>query len=376
MRSIFFCAMAIFALFTLGCTAPEEPIPSEEGPKIEVIGADVPEEQQNDSELMQKALDERDPSYCLKVSPELKEECILPLSNDSFSNCLMLTTYDLKRGCLFHIAYAEDDIAVCDLLIGEDREECIKELSPPCSLIVDDNNRSTCVAMEKQNCTYCLDDDCFFDCAIEHGSTEDCDRILSEPKRAACYGVLNYSDTCSGFVESNRDLCYYKLALGTDNPSYCYPIDGSYALAPLNYDCFYHFAVKEENYNFCAGVGLLERWNCYTNYALYKNDIDACYAIDPRAELSWNMCFDNYARAYWKPSACNPITKPTSYRTACFAYTVLNATSLEYSECIAVIDEAWKDKCFSQMAYLSSNRQICNYVEDLGVRDICYSYFQ
>lgn len=377
MRGIHFVLALAGLMLMLGCLGnAENPAPGQERPEITVIsagagGSATAEPATTDEEWMRRALEGQDAYLCLRVSIERQDECILPLSNLSLQNCMMLSNYAYEKECLWHHAQAQQDMTICDMMRGDDVQECIRALAPPCTFEPDEASKGRCLAFLNNDYEYCRDDQCFFDFGTQHMNASACGMVQDAVKRAACEGVVERENPCNQFESSNRDLCYYMMALGKNSSHDCYNIN-SEKNSEMAYDCFTHFALASSNKDLCSALGLLKRWDCYRYYSLQKHDISACEAIDQRAEYNWNMCFDEFARAFFQASACNKIKAGTA-KTNCYAYVVMAAPHLEMWDCDNVGEREWRDRCFTSMAELEGDAVYCNYVQDAAIRQICLS---
>lgn len=378
MRGTYFVLALVSLMLLFGCPGRiEPPPPGQEGPNITVISAGAggstggTTPATTDEEWMQKALNEQDAYLCLRVSIEKQDQCLLPLSNLSLQNCMMLSNYDYEKECLLHHAQTQQDMTICDLMRGEDVQECIQSMAPPCTFEPDEVSKGRCLAFLNNDYASCRDDSCFFDFGTQNRNLSACERVQDAVKRAACEGVVNMENPCNQFESSNRDLCYYMMALGKNSSHDCYNIN-SEKNSELSYQCFEHFALAGDNKGLCSALGLLKRWDCYKSYAIQKHDISACEAIDYRAEVNWNQCFDDFARTFFQASACNQIQASVA-QTNCYAYVVMAATHLEMWDCNAVMEKEWKDRCFTSMADLDNDAIYCNYVEDAAIKEICLS---
>lgn len=377
---LFLVLASLFLLF--GCTdnGQQPSSPGEEGPTISVIGAETgsgeqngtPTEELTDAQWAQKALDEQNGYYCLKVSIEKQDECLLPLSNLTLQNCMMLGDYGNRKGCLWHHASALQDLSVCDMLRGEEVQECIRELSPPCTMEADDAARGRCYAFLTNDSSHCADDECFFDFAAQNMDAAACAGIENSIKEAVCVGIIQGTNPCPGFTGSDKNLCYYMMALGKDSANYCYSIDGLYE-SDIAYQCFLHFAVENGNKDLCSVLELNNRWKCLTDYSIEMRDMSACQAIDSRATISVNLCFDGFARKYYQASACNYLPYAAVVQTNCYAYVVLASPELEFWDCNNVEVREWRDRCFMNMAEQKNDAVYCGYVEDASIKQLCIS---
>ena len=377
MRIFLLIAVAFLLFIFPGCPGDgENTIPSKESPDISVGGwvAEVePTEEEEKQQAIESALEEHDASYCFQLPANERDECILPLSNDSLSNCLKLIKYENKRQCLFHHAYSQEDISICDLMNSEDRQECLEHLSPPCTFVLDSTEKGRCLAFEYGNYSYCKDEDCYLDYAFEFQEEGAC-MMLPSGKKEGCLSAINHQDQCGDLDLSHKHLCYYIYALGDDSPRNCYYIDGNFD-SEIAYQCFTHFAVEKDNPSLCEPILVTKRWSCYTEYALETGNKDGCYAIDTLASASREDCFKEYAYAYDDLSSCNEIG--TEYvRQICYSALIFSAETLTMSECNSVLLPEWKDKCYQELAYLEGSEKYCNYIDGEATKTNCLLMFE
>ena len=379
-KVMLFVALTFSFFLISGCIGGDEgtpTIPSEEAPSISVGGwvADIePEESISEEAWAAAAIEERDTAYCLKLPAYERDECIIPLSNDSLSNCIQLIQYQNKRECLFYHAYETEDVSICDLMSSEDTAICLEELSPPCTFVLEPVAKGRCLAFEYQNYTYCKDEDCYLDYAMEYRSTGACEK-LPYAKAQGCISGLTYIDYCKTDAEelSYSHQCYQYFAMVSSNPAYCYNINGNFGSA-IAYECFTYFAIKDDNPSLCSALLITNQWGCLSDYAIETGNKEGCYMIDNLASFSKENCFKDYAYAYDDLSACNEIG--TEYvRQICYSALIFSAKSLEMSECNSILLPEWKDKCYQEYARLENNVVYCNYIESSAVKLNCQNMF-
>ncbi|MBN2121851.1 hypothetical protein JW721_02235 [Candidatus Micrarchaeota archaeon] len=382
---LFYILLAFPLLLFPGCLGGGDDVsPSEEGPSISVDNWIAEVEASNASGTGEEAVEagedwaalalaENDPSYCLKLPASERDACVLPLSNDSLPNCLQLVSYELKEGCLEHLAYETENISICDLMVDEARALCVEALSPPCTFVLETEEKARCMAFEYQNYSYCRSDQCFLDYAFNFYNKEACAFIDSEPKMEGCTSALTYKDGCRELEGSNKELCYYIYALGDKTPRFCYYIDGKYD-SEIAFECFTHYAIENGEPSLCSALLVTRQWECYTDYALESGDKGGCYAIDTRAPTSREDCFEQYAYAYDDLLACNEIE--TLYvRQICYSALIFGSGDLSFAECNGITLPEWKDKCFQELAKQEDTLTYCNYIKSQAVKDNCIAFF-
>jgi hypothetical protein len=139
-----------------------------------------------------------------------------------------------------------------------------------------------------------------------------------------------------------------------------------------SFNCFSHFALKEEDLSICDYLSLDYRWDCYSNYSFVTKDLSGCKNINKLATTSRFRCFYDYAKSYGDPSACDYINDPSPTIT-CYVGAMMNNTNLDYSTCSGVVVTQWRNKCYMQSAILNENPSLCNMIETESERNNCLS---
>ncbi|MEM4272326.1 MAG: hypothetical protein QXH30_01945 [Candidatus Bilamarchaeaceae archaeon] len=374
--------IAFSFLFLAGCLGKEEhPTPGKEAPVITETGSWSAEVEQPENETgpaapqdwAAQALLTKNPSYCLKLPPQEQDPCRISIANDSLEACRQVLNQQIREDCIIHHAYLRGDISLCDLAAGEKKVECIKKLSPPCTFIVEITEKARCYAFEYRNYTYCKDENCSLDYAFAFREEGACMMLSnSTGKMEGCLSALQFTDRCKNLPTSHKELCYYTYALGTNNPLFCYNIENDQS--KIAYQCFTHFAIANHNDALCQAIFVLDRWNCYMEYALTTGDKNGCYDIDVHAPDSREICFREYAYAHDDATACNEMT--TEYmRQICFSSTIFGAHELTLQECSGIRLPEWQDKCFQELAKRTGEKTFCNYIGSETVKYNCDAYF-
>ncbi len=387
MKKIFaLLLIAVSFLLLAGCPGKEErPAPGKEAPIIEETGSWSAQVEPNTSgnatgaepaqDWAAQALATKDPSYCLKLAPAEQDSCRIPIANDSLEACRGVVDQPTREGCLLHHAYALKDISICDLISGQKGQDCIETLSPPCTFITEYVEKARCYAFEYKNYTYCQDENCTLDYAFQFQDQGACLMLTnSTGKMEGCLSALAHSDRCLNLSGSTQELCYYTYAVGSNNTDFCYNVLQSNSQSNIAYLCFTHFAIANHQDALCDPIFVLDRWNCYTDYALTTGDKSGCVDIDTQAPNSREVCFREYAYAYDDATACNEMS--TEYmRQICFSSTIFGAHELSLQECSGISLPEWKDKCFQELAKRANDKGFCNYIVGETTRENCEAYF-
>ncbi|MEM4367344.1 MAG: hypothetical protein QW035_04435 [Candidatus Anstonellales archaeon] len=274
------------------------------------------------------------PDYCFSL--ESPEPC---LSDFEASDC-RLTKHELQ--CI--LFFAKNDILLCQLLPEEMRLECQMEYYG-CS-------NDVCMAVSTKNSSYCTTDSCIIEYVSVTG--EDVCNFEQVSKQTACKSLIK-EDLCKHLVGAVKDECYYYAAIFQDYQGFCYMIKSdSYALP-----CIKYFAVKNNKPELCEHFSLDTRWACIINYSIESGDF-ACLMIDQRAKVNRFNCIYYFAKKYSRPDVC--IYLDVSVRDTCYSNAIFQEGPLEVSHCSAMVEQGWKEKCYSYAAYRNKDPSLCNLV--------------
>lgn len=317
--------------------------------------------------LYQKALASGDPAMCPNLSAEFIQPCYEAMSNASLDACKAVADTEKKQSCLTAFAVAGNNISLCDL--AANRAVCRRTVDP----CADAADKALCRALAKSDPSQC-DSDMF--CLLNYSTIKknvsSCDLIQNPVVSTACTALVKRLDRCSDLqFQAQKDYCHELYAIYTNNYLECtqiYP-DSSYGL-----DCFSSFAASMHNLSICDqdSLSLNSLWACYINYSLATGDISGCLRIDPLATTNLYACASKYANKFGDPSACEIITNTLTMRATCYEGAIIYFNrNLNWSNCAAVTDFNWKNKCYTEAAKIYKDPSICNYATAEFARQSC-----
>lgn len=295
---------------------------------------------------------------CEKVSEENRSECYALFAYDDLDACVLLPVSQ-EDECLFAHATNLSKWELCLAVQNETLRRMCDELVGPCSNLYG-NERARCLAFYYKDSSYCEDDSCLFDYAIEFSDPSLCDLLsASRPDlKAACKTYLLNQDYCKEVEANNADFCYYFVATHKNQLGLCYEINSNY----YRQECAIYKAVYEGNPSAC---NLLEYntayYNCLRGYAMQTNDVTGCLNIDRRAP-SYNGCLYKLAEKYRNPSYCVYITD-SNLKTNCFPMTIgVENITYTLSDCMKIDHAVWMEKCILRIAERDKDPELCKYL--------------
>ncbi|MCX8198173.1 MAG: hypothetical protein N3F07_03200 [Candidatus Micrarchaeota archaeon] len=375
-------AMALAILFA-GCAQEKT------GEEMEKIEAEKPSsaELENASNVMGASQAEQPP--CSEGNVIQKDECFVALAKEKSDSGLCKRIYSIDRRDLCYAQFAEADLEACrkihdagkraDCLvknavrqkddgickeIGNDdaRAECLRKVVPPCMLILNEDERDLCLALEKNDYTRCKSDFCFEGYAKNRSFAEACARISKPAEKFKCIALVEKSFFACRLSEQEavRDSCIEEASKELDQQSGC-----DFATPGSKYanNCYLHFAVKNNDPAICRKI-LQERdqdW-CYSRFASLKANATSCARVIE--SLNRISCYRNAAIENRMPSLCNGLGN-SAWMRDCYAASILYIDAGPVpSDCKSVESNEWKNKCYLRAAIKSNNGTYCSFIEE------------
>ena len=169
---------------------------------------------------------------------------------------------------------------------------------------------------------------------------------------------------CSGITDTrHKDLCYeyaYQVLVDECNSESGAKLrscvrEVSWGLPSMeDQRLFCHYIDDEQAYNECRGT----------------TDIKACDEIENEEKAL--LCQINIARVRGTIDTCKEIAQ-TDNKDVCYA--ILGADNLEESYCDMAKDEYASGQCKLKIAIVSNDLKICENIEHIESKDICYGHF-
>ena len=330
---------------------------------------------QKDDCFLAAAQQKGDPQVCRSIYSVGKlDECYAIFANSSLDICKQITDAVLRANCLTANAEANKSEDICNLIDNPDaRAGCLKNVLPACKLILNQDARDLCMALEKGDYTLCHSDSCRQNYAQNKSDAKACGLITTEVNRYYCMAAVTGNAAECGLASEQalQDLCYQRAAAALNDATVCdLATKGStYAGA-----CYLYFAVNGSDMDYCSRpLTTSLRDQCYSDYATQAADTSSC----PRIVNSLNQlaCYYYSAGANRMPSLCNGLPDQRE-RDDCYSRAVLQpATGPVVSDCAKVTSETWKNKCYFKAAQLSYNASLCVPISPGPDKDSCNQLF-
>ena len=220
-------------------------------------------------------------AYCAMIkSVEKRDSCYIdvrratgPLSEEA---CERITAADPKDSCYDALAAATGNASICERIAAvQKRDQCISAIATAaldpsaCSRISEETLAGFCtsvvynkLAVSNREPSYCrrlmanatdyaAADQCLLNLARETNETRFCSEISDESLRVQCSMSKVGFSQCDRLTDpSQKDACYYGVAVGSEDPADCAMITG----ASLRDNCYYQIAQKKKDEAICDSI--------------------------------------------------------------------------------------------------------------------------
>ncbi len=235
------------------------------------------------------------------------------------------------------------------------------------------------------------------------GDMADCPKVDTELKECEEASDEGY------YGASDRDVCYYELAIYRENASLCRKIRNTddwydYTAAKCGaeialftgdvgvceelsflskYDCYEEVAKQTEDPSICAEITTSgKKDDCYSAMAAELEDPSICLEISSGNDM--DDCIYNYIYDYaswggyymddW--SICDEFSAPKWEQSYCYQEAAEDTGDLTYCDKITVEGGYYysysKSSCYATVAKDKSNPSLCAKLSDMEDRDDCY----
>ncbi|MCX8194654.1 MAG: hypothetical protein N3G22_00895 [Candidatus Micrarchaeota archaeon] len=337
---------------------------------------------QRDECFYNLARERGDVELCKNIySVEKIDWCYSLFANKSLEVCRKISNPELRVECLTENARREKSEEICNLIADYDKRlVCLKNVLPECMLLLDLEKRGLCIALEKEDYSYCSSDWCYYEYAKNKSDTSACEKISTPAERHACRAVVkrDFLECKLASFAAVQDYCLELASKRLGDPSGC---DLATAGSDYRNRCYLHFAAERKDERFCekvepemaVGSGTDRNW-CYSEFAKETADVSVCTKI--KISLLKAGCYYAAAMANRMPSLCNGL-ETGSQRTECYANSILHVEEGPVADdCGKVSDTAWKDKCYYRAAIVAYDKEICKFISQASddARN-CYAAF-
>lgn len=366
MKAAIVAFFSILLVFSLGCIQKEQPLVQE--PPIIPPGNNqtAPSDQpcsagnvvQKDECFFNLAKGPAGIVACKSIySIGKTDECYSLFASGDLEACKSISDADMRAGCLSQNALRVKDQEICNLIDNAaSRAECLKQVVPPCTIGLSQEERELCLALEKNDYTLCLSDECLRAFAEEKKVSEACIPIKGEADRFACVAIVraNPSECKQSSLASVQDLCLQKASIALGDLASC-----SLATPGSTYrnDCYTSFAISQKDDSICKkSTPEDSRDLCYASFSLETANTTACAKIS--SSINRVGCYYFASAKNRMPSLCNPLQNEAQ-RNDCYGKGMFIPEGPLAADCMQVSSQEWKDKCLRIAATKAYDRTLC-----------------
>lgn len=233
---------------------------------------------------------------------------------------------------------------------------------------------------------------CYISVAVKKQDVLICDLIKDQEEVSSCKRALLFSqgdiESCEIAGDYEKDSCFYLLATQLHNPNICQRVENSYTRNTCynegardthdpvfceriindlsrTYACLIDVAYALDDPNICDKILNPEQLEkCYFYFAKKEKNIKYCERI--KDEYYRNICLRDLSSVLKDDNICLKISDK-DIMDACYAYSLL---------CEKITGEEKKDACYYLKALSSVNKEICNKIQNVSMRERCVEEFQ
>ncbi len=190
-----------------------------------------------------------------------------------------------------------------------------------------------------------------------------------------CEKASSTASTYSG--SSDRDACYYNLAVDRGNISLCKKVYSSDSYSTYTQaKCGADIAIAEGDPKVCDSLGLISKYDCYSEVATQTEDPSVCMMVSTgtkRDGCIYDYVLTNYYSMHdW--GICDNISSGSYESSYCYQHAATATTSVSYCDKISGggLYSYSKADCYSTVAKDSHNPALCEKLVNTTDEDECY----
>lgn len=187
------------------------------------------------------------------------------------------------------------------------------------------------------------------------------------------------ASSMSSYGASDRDLCYYELALERENVSLCRKVrntDSWYEYTAAQ--CGADLAVYLGDVSLCDELTLTSKYDCYSEVAQELEDPTVCEKItfDSKKDdcLYTYVTYNYYYIDDW--SICDSFSDKSSEANYCYTQAAIYSGDVGYCDMISRTSGGYysysKTSCYSDVAKDSGSPSLCGKLGTTDEKDDCY----
>jgi|GEM_PF-730853 len=380
--------VSLSLLLFSGCTQKNQEPTVNETPVVQPPAPDAngtnltPQQPCSSGNIVQKdecfaalAKSSSDPSVCVNIySVEKLDDCYGYFSAGDIEVCKKVSNPEKRASCLTQNAVRAKSEELCSLIDNDDlRAGCLKQVVPPCMLLLDEDQRSLCFALEKNDSSRCSSDACLGGYAKNRSDVAACAKLSSLVGRFECIAVVQKTvESCKLADQAAlRDSCVEQASIELGDLQGC---DLATPGSDYANRCYLYFAVKQKDNTICRKPFQEEQRDaCYSDYANETANVSSCLRVIET--LNRIGCYRHAAIDNRLPSLCNDLGNSALMRD-CYAASILYIDAGPVpSDCASVAEAGWKDKCYLRAAIKSNNGTYCSLIGEGPDKTDCSTLF-
>lgn len=180
------------------------------------------------------------------------------------------------------------------------------------------------------------------------------------------------------YGESDRDICYYDLALTRNNITYCKMIHNSdYYSDYTSARCGVELALYNDNMALCNNLSVLSRYDCFADLATDLDDPSICQNIKSVPKMDDCLYDYVYSNSYYISdwSVCGMFSGKGDDSDYCYYEAASDTGDLSYCDELTGDDYYYgysKTSCYASVAKNKKSPSICDKLSTTEEKDDCY----
>lgn len=269
-----------------------------------------------------------------------------------------------RENCYKAVAIEEKDLGICDQIeYSGTKASCYQWVSQSFE------DPQKCKEVEEE-----FKDSCYQGVAWGTGDHDICKNITDENKKSACFsGAVKTAGDITICEEADNDneknSCYISFYFQSKDKDLCEKIPSQ----TYKDGCYKAVAKNTKDEELCSIItSSTEKDLCLSELAVDKKDPKICNAITGQEEK--DSCKRNLGQVTSSSEPCEEI-ESIDLKDECYLGATRNHPALQdpSSElCYLIVGQKLRNDCFHEVAYSLDDKSLCDEIDLLEYKDICY----
>ncbi|MDD5171521.1 MAG: hypothetical protein PHF60_00615 [Candidatus ainarchaeum sp.] len=184
----------------------------------------------------------------------------------------------------------------------------------------------------------------------------------------------------SDYGSSDRDACFYSLALERENISLCKKVTSSdsYYDEYTQSNCGAQLALAFSDPTMCEQLGIIGKYDCYSELASQLEDASMCDFINSTQKKDDCLYDYLYGNSYYIEdwSFCEKFSEQSSNKDYCYYEAATNTYDVTYCDKIEGKGGLYygysMSGCYAAIATMEEDPTICSQLDTTPLKDECY----